>query len=46
MAFDGFGGTGGSFAQQLEAARSAGTGYFSPDAGSSLSVSFGFLPLS
>jgi len=32
MAFDGF-------AQQLEAARSAGTSYFSPDTSASLSVS-------
>jgi len=39
MAFDGFGGAGGHLAQQLEAARSTGTVYFSPDSGSSLSVS-------
>jgi len=39
MAFDGFGGTGGQLAQQLEAARSAGTGYHPMEASSSLSVS-------
>jgi len=39
MAFNGFGGAGGNLAQQLEVARSAGTSYYVPEAGSSLSVS-------
>jgi len=43
MAFDGFGGAGGSFAQQLEIARSPGTSYHAPDTSASLNVSFCFL---
>jgi len=43
MAFDGFGGVGGHLAQQLEAARSTGTGHYSLEASTSLSVSFWLL---